>query len=570
MLESAKNGGNPLKVELRGNPKNSSTPIVVLSSGVFAPATPNGQATTNAERITTVLSQLPIDVSSAFCFQDAGVSAPMTNLVVSPAAALVSPSAQRVFDIRQQGKYKIGFFGMVGMDWDVHSTNVLDDLPKEHKEFLVSEAKSSAKVLRTEYRVDLVVAVTNMRLAEDLLLSGATQEKGLERVDFIFGGYDREAVGTFYPELVMQAAQRGGKQGDQGRQKRRGVGRVECGGDVRQKEGEDLPELDSVKVTQFHHLERYPPFASLSPSVCMLKTIDTVTPDLASLTTKPLFVSRSRINAKEAAVRHSETKLGNLIAGSMMAYCDAVIALFLSGAIRCDRILGSASEEQRQFEVIGADIIDCLLFQNQLVLKLITGKAMRAALENSVSERHADGRFLQIGGLRVNASLARPEGDRIFSAKWVLQEHVNGTRIEEHIRDEKNYTVAMTEWLANGWGGFSMLRKEQSLREGEAEGMTDTDLFFKAFGEWSDIDNAFISMATENRKKKQAPLAVKKYLNNPYLSSRNSGLWAVRYKMVLGKDDEKGVLIVSPKVDGRIHFQRPENLEKFAQRGGPR
>lgn len=62
MLESAKNGGNPLKVELRGNPKNSSTPIVVLSSGVFAPATPNGQATTNAEGITTVLSQLPIDV----------------------------------------------------------------------------------------------------------------------------------------------------------------------------------------------------------------------------------------------------------------------------------------------------------------------------------------------------------------------------------------------------------------------------------------------------------------------------------------------------------------------------
>lgn len=314
-----------------------------------------------------------------------------------------------------------------------------------------------------------------------------------------------------------------------------------------------------LSVTQFHHLERYPPFASLSPSVRMLKTIDTVTPDLASLTTKPLFVSRSRINAKEAAVRHSETKLGNFIADSMMAYYDADIALFPSGAIRCDRILGSASEEQRQLEVIGADIIDCLPFQNQLVLKLITGKAMRAALENSVSERHADGRFLQIGGLRVNASLARPEGDRIVSAKWVLQ---------EHIRDEKNYTVAMTEWLANGWGGFSMLRKGQLLREGEAQGMTDTDLFFKAFEEWSDIDNAFISMATGNRKKKQAPVAVKKYLNNPYLSSRNSGLWAVRYKMVLGKDDEKGVPIVSPKVDGRIHFHKDLKISRNSHREG--
>lgn len=180
---------------------------------------------------------------------------------MSPAAALVPPSAQRVFDIRQQGKYKIGFFGMVSMDWDVHSTNVLDDLPKEHKEFLVSEAKSSAKVLRTEYRVDLVVAVTNMRLAEDLLLSGATQEKGLERVDFIFGGYDREAVGTFYPELVMQS------QHSEGESKGKvGSGRYEVTSpEIRvvksgaaweglsvvemcvKKEGEDLPELDSVK-----------------------------------------------------------------------------------------------------------------------------------------------------------------------------------------------------------------------------------------------------------------------------------------------------------------------------------
>ncbi|CAP60980.1 uncharacterized protein PODANS_2_13795 [Podospora anserina S mat+] len=398
MLESAKNGGNPLKVELRGNPKNSSTPIVVLSSGVFAPATPNGQATTNAEGIITVLSQLPIDVSSAFCFQDAGVSAPKTNLVVSPAAALVPPSAQRVFDIRQQGKYKIGFFGMVSMDWDVHSTNVLDDLPKEHKEFLVSEAKSSAKVLRTEYRVDLVVAVTNMRLAEDLLLSGATQEKGLERVDFIFGGYDREAVGTFYPELVMQS---------------------------QHSEGESKGKVGSGR------------YEVTSPEIRVVKS-------------------------------------------------------------------GAAWE--------GLSVVEmCVKKEGEDLPELDSVKEL--SLRNGFS-----------------------------------QEQVNGTRIEEHIRDEKNYTVAMTEWLASGWGGFSMLRKGQLLREGEAQGMTDTDLFFKAFGEWSDIDNAFISMATGNRKKKQAPVAVKKYLNNPYLSSRNSGLWAVRYKMVLGKDDEKGVPIVSPKL----------------------
>ncbi|KAK0672370.1 5'-nucleotidase [Cercophora samala] len=576
MLESAKKGGNPLKVELRGKPANSSSPIVILSSGVFAPSTPNGQATANAEGITTVLSQLPIDVVSPISFADAGVSTLKTNLVVSPAAALVPAAAQRVFDIRQQGSYKIGFFGMVGVDWDVHFNTKKggpNDLSDEHKEFLVSEAKASAKVLRTEYGVDFVVAVTNMRLSEDLLLSGATQAKGLEKVDFIFGGYDREAEGIAHPEIVMQSQ----------KSERKGKGKVSGGWfevtspEIRvvksgaaweglsvvemcvKKESENLPELSSVKVTQFHRLERYPPFASLAPSVRILKTIDTVTPALANLTGQPLFVSRTKINGREAAVRHSETNLGNFIADSIMAYYDADMALFPSGAIRCDRILESVSEEKRQFEVIGADIIDCLPFQNRLVLKLVTGKAIKAALENSVSKRHADGRFLQLGGLRINASLSRPEGERIVSARWVLQEHANGTRIEEDIRDEEHYTVAMTEWLANGWGGFSMLRKGQLLQGGEAQGMTDTDLFFKTFGEWSEVDNTFISTVTGKRKQKQASVVLKEYLDNPYLSGQNSGLRAVRYKMVLGKDGEKGVPIVSPKTDGRIHFHTEGN-----------
>lgn len=93
---------------------------------------------------------------------------------------------------------------MVSMDWDVYFINVLDDLFKEYKEFFVSEVKFSVKVLRIEYRVDFVVVVMNMRLVEDFFFSGVMQEKGFERVDFIFGGYDCEVVGIFYFEFVMQ------------------------------------------------------------------------------------------------------------------------------------------------------------------------------------------------------------------------------------------------------------------------------------------------------------------------------------------------------------------------------
>lgn len=78
--------------------------------------------------------------------------------------------------------------------------------------------------------------------------------------------------------------------------------------------------------------------------------------------------------------------------------------------------------------------------------------------------------------------------------------------------------------------------------------MIDIDFFFKVFGEWLDIDNVFIFMVIGNRKKKQVLVVVKKYLNNLYLSSWNFGFWVVRYKMVFGKDDEKGVFIVLLKL----------------------
>ncbi|KAK0708903.1 hypothetical protein B0T21DRAFT_387607 [Apiosordaria backusii] len=397
MLESAKKGENPLKVELRGKPTNSSTPIVVLSSSVFAPTTPDGEANTNAEGITTVVSQLPIDVVSPFSYEDASVSIPKTNLVVPPAAALIPPSAQHVFDIRQQGNYKIGFFGMVGLDWDTRpKSGQGDDLPDGHKEFLVSAARTSARVLREEYEVDIVVAVTNMRLAEDLLLR-----------------YDREAEGNVHPEVAMQSQNRDGKS----------KGKVSGGW-----------------------------FEVTSPEIRVVKS-------------------------------------------------------------------GAAWE--------GLSVV-----------------------EMCVKKEVED--FPELSSVK---------GERVISARWILQEHADGTRIEVDIRDDEHYTVAMTEWLANGWGGFSMLRKGQLLRGGEAQGTTDTNLFFKTFGEWSEVDNSIISAVTGKRKKKQVSVVLKEYLDNPYLSSQNSGLRTVRYKMVVGKDGEKGLPIVSPKTDGRIHFHKELSLE---------
>ena len=67
-----------------------------------------------------------------------------------------------------------------------------------------------AKHLRTVEDCDFVIAITHMRLIEDLAVSNATV-LGDERVDLLLGGHDHEVVCRFSndvddnPEVILQS-----------------------------------------------------------------------------------------------------------------------------------------------------------------------------------------------------------------------------------------------------------------------------------------------------------------------------------------------------------------------------
>lgn len=67
-----------------------------------------------------------------------------------------------------------------------------------------------ARYLRTVEQCDFVIAITHMRLIEDLAVSNATV-LGEERVDLLLGGHDHEVVCRFVgdvddnPETILQS-----------------------------------------------------------------------------------------------------------------------------------------------------------------------------------------------------------------------------------------------------------------------------------------------------------------------------------------------------------------------------
>jgi 5'-nucleotidase len=70
-------------------------------------------------------------------------------------------------------------------------------------------AKQVAKHLRTTMKCDFVIALTHMRLTEDLGASSATQS-GEEKIDLLLGGHDHHVVRRFAgdteenPDIIQQ------------------------------------------------------------------------------------------------------------------------------------------------------------------------------------------------------------------------------------------------------------------------------------------------------------------------------------------------------------------------------
>lgn len=158
-----------------------------------------------------------------------------------------------------------------------------------------------------------------------------------------------------------------------------------------------------------------------------------------------------------------------------------------------------------------------------LVVKKVSGDVLLRIMENSFSDMHTDGRFLQISGLRVVACWQRAQGNRILSLTINCRDSMDPKKLDL----TQDYTVAMSEFIARGFDGYTDLLETETLVEPEASS-TDTGLLLSMFGH------------DERGIDKQQAIS--------------RGIERARKVTICGRKSIDGLPIVNPSQDGRIRF----------------
>jgi 2',3'-cyclic-nucleotide 2'-phosphodiesterase (5'-nucleotidase family) len=149
------------------------------------------------------------------------------------------------------------------------------------------------------------------------------------------------------------------------------------------------------------------------------------------------------LDSRSAMVRSRETAIGNLVADALRAVAHADIAITNGGGIRANKEYPVGTKLTRR------DVLSELPFGNRSVASMITGAAVKAALENGLSQvENKTGRFPQVSGLTLVYDPSKPAGQRLVS---VL---VGGQPLDE----AKTYKIATNDYMLKGGDGYTSLR----------------------------------------------------------------------------------------------------------------
>jgi 2',3'-cyclic-nucleotide 2'-phosphodiesterase (5'-nucleotidase family) len=228
------------------------------------------------------------------------------------------------------------------------------------------------------------------------------------------------------------------------------------------------PEL----VKQISDLKGMPGFDRIPPHPKVVEAIARSQARIDRLVQQPLLYTGVALEGRSDVIRSQESNLGNMLADALRAFYDTDIAFVNSGGIRCDRVIESSERVPMRVR----DLVDIIPFNNPLVVKRISGRNLAAALENSVSDAHTDGRFLCLSGLRTLVHWICPEGQRIKDIHFLPG---NGRGVESLDRN-RFYTVAMSSFISSGFDGYTCLTDAEIIVDVEGA-MTDTDLMLQVF-----------------------------------------------------------------------------------------
>ncbi|MFM9973548.1 MAG: bifunctional metallophosphatase/5'-nucleotidase, partial [Beijerinckiaceae bacterium] len=161
-----------------------------------------------------------------------------------------------------------------------------------------------------------------------------------------------------------------------------------------------------------------------------------------------LGVTAVDLDSRSASVRSQETAMGNLIADAIRISTGADVAITNGGGIRGNKQYPAGATITRR------DILTELPFGNATSMVEITGKDIKDALENGVSQiDNRAGRFPQIAGMMITIDTKAAVGNRISSIQ------IGGKDIDPAAK----YKVATNDFMVIGGDGYGALGRGRTL-----------------------------------------------------------------------------------------------------------
>ncbi|OAA54687.1 5'-nucleotidase [Cordyceps fumosorosea ARSEF 2679] len=313
-------------------------------------------------------------------------------------------------------------------------------------------------------------------------LSGSTLS-GPERVDLLLGGHDHHVVHrnasdtnanpkVLHPGFDFQDSAMTEHDGEfrivKSGTNWRGLSiiRLRLGS---KDEGE--PPILGMSLRQIVDFKRVPNYHHIPVCQATLDILQETHHKIERVVTQPLFRTDSPLDGRGHVIRIQETNLGNMLADVVRAFHDTDIGFVNSGAIRCDRIV----ECNNGAALCIRDAIEIFPFGNALIIKRVSGKVLAQALENSVSDAHTDGRFLQLCGLSIKLDWRYPEGSRVREILFHPQNDV-----ARPLELDRMYTVTMADFIGSGFDGYTCFRDCEALVDAEGA-ITDTNMLLEIF-----------------------------------------------------------------------------------------
>lgn len=320
--------------------------------------------------------------------------------------------------IFEMGPIKLGVFGVALANTPLMSSAAGFKFSDE-----MAAVREQSKALR-DAGADIVVAVTHTDFARDLEIARS------RLVDVLLTGHDHDLRISYDNRVAMVES---GEEGEY-------VTAIDMYCIIGEREGKRTVTWRPV----FRPLDS----ALVTPDPEALAIVKKYEGELSKELDVQIGSTAVALDSRSATVRSQEAAIGNLIADAIRDSTGADIAITNGGGIRANKQYQPGQTLTRR------DVLSELPFGNSTVMVEITGKDVKDALENGVSQvDNRAGRFPQVSGMKFTYDPKAAPGSRVVSVE------IGGKPLDPAAK----YKVASNDFMFGGGDGYSSLGKGRTL-----------------------------------------------------------------------------------------------------------